>query len=390
MLKETMYKELRDAMEIYERNILGIAWNTPKDDIEESVLCEFLRNEKNKENKNSPYTELEQIFQECMYGDKDRKYFFEMAEQICKNRKNSIAKDVKDLVKKIVAEEVCADGLSENEMKLLKDALQTGILIAQAKAFLYDAGYPVENKKNTDKDKLVVNGIKRRQDVILELAERYLIKKGNNAFANGSAAELGSKQFKEQSLKLFDSIQREKCNKIFLPLYIDRNTGAGIYILGVKCLSEDVLVEGARRCVEAERRCVEAERKCAEAKRKCAEAKRKCAEDKRKCAEAKRKNWNKFNCHFTYIRWEEIIIGGYMKNSISLYVQACGNDLDEAIDFFEYEQEQSYEVFSDVNEELIDGVEDKYRVYFDNDCVTPKDVKDYREKRKQDLARGIF
>ena len=380
MLKETMYKELRDAMEIYERNILGIAWNTPKDDIEESV---FLRNEKNKENKNSPYTELEQIFQECMYGDKDRKYFFEMAERICKNRKNSIAKDVKDLVKKIVAEEVCADGLSENEMKLLKDALQTGILIAQAKAFLYDAGYPVENKKNTDKDKLVVNGIKRRQDVILELAERYLIKKGNNAFANGSAAELGSKQFKEQSLKLFDSIQREKCNKIFLPLYIDRNTGAGIYILGVKCLSEDVLVEGGRRCVEAERRCVEAARKCAEAKRKCAEA-------KRKCAEAKRKNWNKFNCHFTYIRWEEIIIGGYMKNSISLYVQACGNDLDEAIDFFEYEQEQSYEVFSDVNEELIDGVEDKYRVYFDNDCVTPKDVKDYREKRKQDLARGIF
>lgn len=355
MLKETMYKELRDAMEIYERNILGIAWNTPKDDIEEPVLCEFLRNEKNKENKNSPYTELEQIFQECMYGDKDRKYFFEMAERICKNRKNSIAKDVKDLVKKIVAEEVCADGLSENEMKLLKDALQTGILIAQAKAFLYDAGYPVENKKNTDKDKLVVNGIKRRQDVILELAERYLIKKGNNAFANGSAAELGSKQFKEQSLKLFDSIQREKCNKIFLPLYIDRNTGAGIYILGVKCLSEDVLVEGARRC-----------------------------------SEAKRKNWNKFNCHFTYIRWEEIIIGGYMKNSISLYVQACGNDLDEAIDFFEYEQEQSYEVFSDVNEELIDGVEDKYRVYFDNDCVTPKDVKDYREKRKQDLARGIF
>ena len=294
-----MYKELRDAMEIYERNILGIAWNTPKDDIEEPVLCEFLRNEKNKENKNSPYTELEQIFQECMYGDKDRKYFFEMAERICKNRKNSIAKDVKDLVKKIVAEEVCADGLSENEMKLLKDALQTGILIAQAKAFLYDAGYPVENKKNTDKDKLVVNGIKRRQDVILELAERYLIKKGNNAFANGSAAELGSKQFKEQSLKLFDSIQREKCNKIFLPLYIDRNTGAGIYILGVKCLSEDVLVEGARRC-----------------------------------SEAKRKNWNKFNCHFTYIRWEEIIIGGYMKNSISLYVQACGNDLDEAIDFF--------------------------------------------------------
>ena len=350
MFKEKMYRDLRDEIEIYERYISGTAWNEQKKR-EKPVLFEFLINEKHKGNENSIYTELNQIFLECSHGTKDRKKFFDKAEQICKNRKNSINKDVKTLVKKVIAGEINVDNFSEKEMELLKDTLQTGILIAQAKAFLYDAGYPVENKKNKSDENAsepvgYVN--KRRQDSILELVDLYLMRKGGGTFTSGASHELKSEEFKNQCLKTFSVLQAQKCDSIFLPLYIDSNTGSGIYIVGVNCLGESTLVESSRKW--------------------------------------KRDGWKRFKCHFTYIGWLGIDME---EESISLYKQAFGDDLDRAIDFFEAEQEGSYAVFSDLNGKYISGLENKYMEYFDNNKITQEDIQKYEETLQNKIYKEL-
>lgn len=361
MLKEKMYRELRDEIEIYERSISEIAWNLPKDNIKTPILFEFLINEKNEGNQNSTYTEINQIFLECTQGTKDRKSFFDKAEQICKNRKNSIPKDVKALVKKVVSGENSADNFSEKEMELLKDTFLIGILIAQAKAFLYDAGYPVENKKskslenNEDTSKPIGNVTKRRQDSILELADLYLMRKGEGAFAKSATPDLQSKEFKKQSLELFNTIQNAKSDKIFIPLYIDRNTGAGIYIVGVNRLGETALVESSREWNRMGRR-----------------------------------DWNRFKCHFTYIYWDEIIMGEDAGDTIRLYSRACGDDWDMVINLFNSNNELSYEAFADLNKGCISGLDKEYMQYFDDDEITDERIQKYEEDRARYLERRQY
>ena len=358
MLKEKMYRELRDEIEIYERNISENAWNESKDNIKKPILFEFLINEKNEDNQNSAYTEINRIFLDCIQGTKERKCFFDKAEQICKNRKNSIPKDVKTLVKKVVSGENSVDNFSEKEMELLKDTLQIGILIAQAKAFLYDAGYPVENKKskslenNEDISKPIRNVAKRRQDSILDLVDLYLIRKGEDAFVKSSAPDFQSKEFKKQSLELFNTIQNGKCDKIFMPLYIDRNTGAGIYIAGVNRLGQTTIVESSREWNRMGR-----------------------------------KDWNRFKCHFTYVYWDEIIMGEEEEDTIRLYSRACGDDWDMVINLFNINQELSYEAFTGLNERDISGLDDGYMKYFDEDEITPESIQKYEEYKAKYWVR---
>lgn len=46
-------------------------------------------------------------------------------------------------------------------------------------------------------------------------------------------------EYMEKCTRLYDSLLRENCSDAFVPLYIDPNTGAGVYIIGSNRFSED-------------------------------------------------------------------------------------------------------------------------------------------------------
>ena len=46
-------------------------------------------------------------------------------------------------------------------------------------------------------------------------------------------------EYTEKCTRLYDSLLREKCTDAFVPLYIEPNTGAGVYIIGKNRFSEE-------------------------------------------------------------------------------------------------------------------------------------------------------
>lgn len=62
--------------------------------------------------------------------------------------------------------------------------------------------------------------------------------KSGQSEATGGTAQLTG-EFIEKCTRFYDSLLRENCSDAFVPLYIDPNTGAGVYIIGSNRFSED-------------------------------------------------------------------------------------------------------------------------------------------------------
>ena len=331
MFKDKMYQELRDDLEICERHRLDEKRDIREEIATESILCSFLRKEKEtdirlvlkrhrlaikeakkQENKKEYEREIDKyckdVFEYLEQNSKQFKQEFDwyckdilgeiethqrfdeidkLAEKILEVRKDTSRKDSyvalqeayldyqlgkidnQDMLKK--AREVftsnrkyqvtreCKEVLKDShgmldvrnglDIAMIVKELLMAVLVAQAKAFLYDAGYPSFDKRkdktietdvdNNDTTMASVKNKGRRQDQVIDLVELYLRKKGRNVFREetdlqSQTSDYRSEEFKKRCLFIYDTIQEEGRDDVCIPMYINQNTGAGIYIIGKK------------------------------------------------------------------------------------------------------------------------------------------------------------
>ena len=153
------------------------------------------------------------------------------------------------------------------------------------------------------------------------------------ALSGGQKADYDSDEFKEQCLSVYDVLQEEGRDDVCLPLYIDVNTGAGIYIVGKKRFHNDFLIDSGR-----------------------------------KWQEEGKEGWEKFICHFCCLYWGDIrkwedLYAGF---PVTILVdQAHGNDIEAVIEEYQVGLEQNFGTFREINNEFPEGLDKRYRMFFE-------------------------
>ena len=306
--------------------------------------------------RNDSYILMKQSYLDYRLGNSDRRDYFKTAEIICKNRKFPICKDAKKLIKEIVLEKKSVNLLSEEEMGLLTEELLAAILVAQARAFLYDAGYALDSKGDEATEKYAVKTAKRRQDHMLDLVDIYWKKAGRSTRNDSDdlVADCDSDEFKEHCLAIFEKLQNEKNDTICLPLCIDPWTGTGLFIMGINHLDEKALTEW---CEYMER-----------------------DED----------DWECFHCHFTCIYWEDLFMQDFESIDFNGGVQIFGDDIYQAVEAFcemivNDKYAQGYEMYRGMNGDYPGKFAEKFKRYFE---YINEDVERFREEKKQEIERA--
>ncbi len=253
------------------------------------------------------------------------------------NRQYVVCEEYKKVLKS--KRSVSEGGLRGIRVDMLVEELLTAILVMQAKAVLYDAGFPYEHKERT-KDGIVQESAEqidykdngRRRDSALDLVSLYVEAKGNSFYKEGMSA--GNRQtagsfdddFKLHCMKTFQILQNEKRDKVCLPLYVENKTGSGIYIVGKKLLDAIEL----------------------------------------KKAERKKSDWKQLYCHFCYLYNLEIKEEGeYSGFSVLISTEyICGDDIDSVIREFQDARMEKYGAFQEQNGAFPEGLDEKYKLFF--------------------------
>ena len=438
MFKDKMYRELREGLELYERARQDET-RDPREKIQkEAILCEFLRNEKERDirlaikryrvalkeiekkgsareykrelegykravlnyleqnlkiakefqfeeetfhelaeiddvatrilelrketGRKDPYIALQESYLDYQLGVLEEQTVYENAKEIFgANRKYRVRKEYKEMLKGSgTVSKGCLQGLN---IGLLVDELSVAILVAQAKALLYDAGYPYDTGKN-DEERIIKNA-GRRRDQVMDLVDLYFERRGctamdgDTALLNGSGSDYRSTEFKKHCLAVYDSLQEDGREDICLPLYIDRNTGAGIYIIGRKCFDEAFL-----------------------------------RDSKRSWQKAGKEGWEELTYHFCCLYWGEIrqdeLVDVYAGFPVTILVdQVYGNDIDAVIEEYQFGLEQNYCAFKEINNEFPMGLDKRYRMYFEEVFEEDEDeiatVEEWNSMRAREL-----
>ncbi len=316
-----------------------------------------------------PYLVLQEIYLDYRLGKESAATVFEKARELYgMNRKYHVSKETKNCLKQ---------NIMDSDPKEIVKELSEAILVAQAKAFLYDTGYalfsPNGNKKeDIYKDDSIGTEIRvlgkstgRRQDHMMELVDLYWAEKGSRTLGSGFAAsqamDYGSEDFKVRCMAAYEALQGEGRSNVFLPLTVDSASGAGLYILGVNNIDETSLGDG---------------------------------EDLWRSLG--KKNWEKFTCHFCCVRWAGIENQPGIGVCTYYFIDAFGDDIDRAIESFRSNLENPediYEVYTSINETLPEGMDGRYHSYFQATSyehgkeVVKKEEEDYLAERKEALRR---
>lgn len=430
MFKDKMYRDLRDGLEIYERMRRDTTKN-PREKIQNtSILCEFLRMEKEGDvrlairrcrlalieaektgdaseyqyeierykktvreyleqnpklaeelayrredfrekeqidalatkilmirkdvGRKDPFITLQLAYLDYRLGVLDKQATMQKAREVfCANRKYRVRNVYKEILKS--NESISEGGLQGLSIEQLVEELADAILVAQAKAFLYDAGYSY--------DAVTLKNTGRRRDQVMDLVDLYFEKNGNRSMAlSGTLSgvqkeDYRSDAFKKRCLFVHAALQKENRDDVCLPLYIDENTGAGIYILGKQRLGQEILIQSRKEWIERGK-----------------------------------EGWEELACHFCYLYWGEIrqdevtdIVSGF---PVAILIdQVHGNDIEAVIREYQMSLEQNYGAFKEINCEFPTGMDERYRVYFDEeieDEITT--VEDWGRMREKELG----
>ena len=437
MFKDEMYQELRDGLERYERARLDETRKPGEKIQKESILCEFLRNEKDgdirlvirrhrlalkeaeetgsaskykrelegyreavlehlernpklmaefkgqsidcrelaqmdelatmlaarkESRRKDPYIALQETYLDYRLGKLEEQAVLEKVREVFgANRKYRVRKWCKEILKSGCS--VSEAGLQGVGVELIAEELSEAILVAQAKAFLYDAGYPYDTRK--DDETVTVKNTGRRKDQVMDLVDLYFEKRGSTtmdkgiALSGGQKADYRSSEFKEQCLSVYDVLQEEGRDDVCLPLYIDVNTGAGIYIVGRELFDEGLL-----------------------------------RDSKRRWQKKGKEGWEKLICHFCCLYWGEIrqdelvdVDAGF---PVTILVdQAHGNDIEAVIEEYQVGLEQNFGTFREINNEFPEGLDKRYRMFFEEVFEEEEDeitsVEDWCRMREKEL-----
>ena len=433
MFKDEMYQELRSGLELYVRARLDETRDPWEKIQKESILCEFLRNEKDgdiclvirrhrlalkeaektgieskyerelegyrksvlehlkrnpklmaefkgqsidcrelaqidelatmlaarkESRRKDPYIALQETYLDYRLGKLEEQAVLEKAREVFgANRKYRVRKWCKEILKSGCS--VSEAGLQGVGVELIAEELSEAILVAQAKAFLYDAGYPYDTRK--DDETVTVKNTGRRKDQVMDLVDLYFEKRGSTtmdkgiALSGGQKADYRSSEFKEQCLSVYDVLQEEGRDDVCLPLYIDVNTGAGIYIVGKKRFHNDFLIDSGRKWLE----------------------------------EGK-EGWEKFICHFCCLYWGDIrkwedLYAGF---PVTIMVDgAYGNDIKAVIDEYKAGLKSHFDTFKAINNYCPEGLDERYWMFFkeEKDKIDEISTEEWKRTRDKEL-----
>lgn len=365
--------------------------------------------------KDDPYIALRTVYLDYQLQERTGEELLEKARSIYQ-RKYIIDEEK---VRKLLTAERDADSLEELEAAV--EQLRVAILKAEAKAFLYDAGFPMQNrdkrgkkKEDSRKKKKVKRkrrieenycldgdfyeeagdvcveedeppekltgaekekSMSRRQDRTMNLIG-YCMDQGipfdelNAGKAAGASTDLDSAEFQEGAEQLFYSLRRNKRKRAFVPLYIDGKTGAGIYIMGRELIPQEAYDNWKQDYRE-----------------RYEKGKLKFSKEE---LEKRIKTITKDRCcHYCYVNWGELsevywdqdlqgyyvdgkeqgredwyrglIMRIWLCTSIRGAVVCCKKGQDP-----ENLEMDSYNAYRELNESLIEGVEKKYWNYFES------------------------
>jgi len=120
--------------------------------------------------------------------------------------------------------------LSREEWACLREDLLKRALELDAKAFLYDAGFPVSSKPI----------VPRKKDRLLDMLDAYCAE--NQLSLQRKALTGQALCGKEQFEVFYRELKRSKNTGILLPVQIDPCSGVGLYIIGKKYYRDDPAV----------------------------------------------------------------------------------------------------------------------------------------------------
>jgi hypothetical protein len=129
--------------------------------------------------------------------------------------------------------------LEKQQVQAVTQDLLDYMIRVDAQTFLYDAGYPMNRK--TD----VSVAMTRKRDKTLEILEAYCKEKRISLQQSGNVPEDDRYEFLSEAKKqdceiLYEKLKAEKqYEDVFIPVAIDRDTGAGIYIVGKEYYKSD-------------------------------------------------------------------------------------------------------------------------------------------------------
>lgn len=290
-----------------------------------------------------PYFVLQEVYLDYRLGKESALSVFEKARKLYgMNRKYHVSNETKKCLK---------GNIMDGDLKVIVEDLSEAILVAQAKAFLYDAGYALfcpngSRKEDVDQEDSLGTEVHvlgkstgRRQDHMMELVDLYWTEKGcrtlGGGFAGSQAMDYTSEKFKESCMAVYEILQGEGRSNVFLPLTVDPASGAGVYILGVENISEDSLEDG---------------------------------EDN--WSISGKKGWHDFKCHFCTVEWTEITNEPEDGVRVSLLINACGNDIDMAIETYRNnmdnpeDRKELFSVYQGINNTLPEGIDKQFYSYF--------------------------
>lgn len=135
------------------------------------------------------------------------------------------------------------EALDDDEaFKKAEEMFERRFLMGCVRDFFYNLGYRTnKNDKHGQSVKLPNKHLKEDgYNDEFEMLYEYSLYSGNseNSEAVTDPAQING-EYTEKCTRLYDSLLREKCADAFVPLYIDPNTGAGVYIIGKNRFSED-------------------------------------------------------------------------------------------------------------------------------------------------------
>ncbi|MBE5866607.1 MAG: hypothetical protein E7292_10440 [Lachnospiraceae bacterium] len=311
-----------------------------------------------------PYISLQEIYLDYRLGVADEQMVLEKAREVYgANRKYRLRKGYKEVLKGSI---VSKEGVQGKDVDLIVEELSAAILVAQAKAFLYDAGYPYDTGKN--EQAVTVQNTGRRRHQVMDLVDLYFEKRGTSVMEEGVSGLAGqgldycSPEFKKQCLAVYDILQEEGREDVCLPLYIDVNTGAGIYIIGRAFFAEDFLA------------------------------------DERKKWRKVGKEWEELTCYFCCLYWGEIrsneFADFYAGFPVTVMVDRVhGDDFGAVIEEYQGVLEQNYIAFKIINNEFPKGLNKRYRLYFEEDFEEDEEiatVEDWHSMREKDLQKNKY
>jgi len=128
-------------------------------------------------------------------------------------------------------EEAPAEQLAPREWKALREELLKRALEIEAKAFLYDAGFPASDQGRTIPP--------RKKDRLLDMldaycGERRLSLQGTASRAGTPAEDQEDEAWKQRFDEFYRELKRSGNTGVLLPVRVDPRAGVGLYIIGKK------------------------------------------------------------------------------------------------------------------------------------------------------------